>query len=60
VVTMQELVRFQQQGLGIDNNVAGEFQYTGVQPQALRKFEEYGVPYDVRALSSMASTGALW
>jgi len=60
VVTMQELVRYQQHGVGLDNRVQGEFQYTGVQPQALKKFEEYGISYDVRALSTMASTGSLW
>ncbi len=60
VVTMQEIMRFQQHGVDKDFKVAGEFQYTGVQPQCLRRFDEYGIEYDVRSLSSLASTGALW
>jgi pilus assembly protein CpaF len=60
VVTMQEIIRFQQHGVDKDSKVSGEFQYTGVQPQCLRRFEEYGIQYDVRSLSLLASTGALW
>ena len=60
VVTMQEIVRFQQHGVDKDFKVTGEFQYTGVQPQCMRRFDEYGIEYDVRSLSTLASTGALW
>jgi len=60
VVTMQEIVRYQQHGVDKDSKVSGEFQYTGVQPQCLRRFDEYGIQYDVRTLSGLASTGALW
>jgi Flp pilus assembly CpaF family ATPase/MinD-like ATPase involved in chromosome partitioning or flagellar assembly len=60
VVTMQEIIRFQQHGVDKDNKVSGEFQYTGVQPQCMRRFDEYGIEYDVRSLSTLASTGALW
>ncbi|HZT13063.1 MAG TPA: ATPase, T2SS/T4P/T4SS family [Candidatus Baltobacteraceae bacterium] len=60
VVTMQELIRYAQHGVDLENKVAGEFQYTGVQPQALQKFDEYGISYDVRKLSTLASSGALW
>jgi Flp pilus assembly CpaF family ATPase/MinD-like ATPase involved in chromosome partitioning or flagellar assembly len=60
VVTMQEIMRYQQHGVDKDSKVSGEFQYTGVQPQCLRRFEEYGIQYDVRSLSGLASTGALW
>jgi Flp pilus assembly CpaF family ATPase/MinD-like ATPase involved in chromosome partitioning or flagellar assembly len=60
IVTMQEIIRFQQHGVDKDSKVSGEFQYTGVQPQCLRRFEEYGIQYDVRSLSLLASTGALW
>ena len=60
VVTMQEIIRFQQHGVDKDSKVAGEFQYTGVQPQCMRRFDEYGIEYDVRSLSTLASTGALW
>ena len=60
VVTMQEIIKFAQHGVDLDNKVAGEFQYTGVQPQCLQRFDEYGITYDVRQLSTLASTGALW
>ncbi len=60
VVTMQEIVRFHQRGLDADGKVAGEFQYTGVQPSCLQRFAEYGIDYDVRALATLASTGTLW
>ncbi len=60
VVTMQEIVRFHQHGLDADGKVAGEFQYTGVQPSCLQRFAEYGIDYDVRALATLASTGTLW
>ena len=60
VVTMQELIKYQQQGVDLDNKVAGEFQYTGVQPQCLKRFDEYGITYDVRQLSTLASAGSLW
>jgi pilus assembly protein CpaF len=60
VVTMQEIVRFAQHGVDLENRVEGEFQYTGVQPNALRRFEEYGITYDVRKLATLASANALW
>ncbi len=60
VVTMQEILRYAQHGMDLENKVAGEFQYTGVQPQSLEKFDEYGITYDVRNLSQLASAGALW
>ena len=58
VVTMQEIIRFAQRGVDESGRVIGEYQFTGVQPQALRRFEEYGVDYDVRKLSSMATVAA--
>jgi len=60
VVTMQEVVRYAQHGVDLDNKVTGEFQYTGVQPQCLGKFDEYGITYDVRNLSTLTSSGSLW
>ncbi|HEY9179164.1 MAG TPA: ATPase, T2SS/T4P/T4SS family, partial [Candidatus Baltobacteraceae bacterium] len=60
VVTMQELIKFQSSGVDLDNKVSGEFQYTGVQPQCLKRFDEYGITYDVRQLSTLASAGSLW
>ena len=60
VVTMQEIIRYAQHGVDLENKVTGEFQYTGVQPQCLSRFDEYGITYDVRRLSTLASSGALW
>ena len=60
VVTMQELVRFAPQGVDSVGKVLGEFQYTGVQPQSLTRFDEHGVQFDVRKLSALASAGSLW
>jgi len=48
VVTMQEVVRFEQHGVDANGKVRGEFVFTGVQPHAMTKFEEYGVPFDIR------------
>ena len=60
IVTMQEIVRFAQRGVDDDNRVVGEFCYTGVQPVCLKRFAEYGVPYDYRDLSQLAPVPALW
>ena len=60
IVTMQEIVRFAQQGVDKENRVVGEFQYTGVQPNCLTRFREYGISYDQRALTALASAGSLW
>ncbi len=60
VVTMQEIVRYAMHGVDLENKVSGEFQYTGVQPNCLSRFDEYGITYDVRRLSTLASAGSLW
>jgi pilus assembly protein CpaF len=60
VVTMQELVRYAQRGLDKDGKVVGEFQYTGVQPHYMERFDEAGVEFDVRELAKMQSAGTLW
>ncbi|MBC5811682.1 MAG: Flp pilus assembly complex ATPase component TadA [Candidatus Eremiobacteraeota bacterium] len=60
VVTMQELIRFSQRGLDKDGKVVGEFQYTGVQPHYLDRFEEAGVHFDIRDLAKLQSAGTLW
>ncbi|MDB5040126.1 MAG: type secretion system protein [Candidatus Eremiobacteraeota bacterium] len=46
VVTMQELVRFNQRGVDAQGKVLGEFEPCGVQPVCLARFEELGVAYD--------------
>jgi pilus assembly protein CpaF len=60
IVTMQEVIRFQQRGVDADNKVIGEFCYTGVQPSCLKRFAEYGVPYDPRDLNELSPLPALW
>jgi len=60
IVTMQEIVRFTQRGVDKENRVLGEFCYTGVQPVCLKRFAEYGVTYDARALNELSPLPSLW
>jgi pilus assembly protein CpaF len=60
VVTMQEIVRFDQRGVDATGKVRGEFVFTGVQPHALAKFEEYGVAFDPRTFSGAQDLVATW
>jgi Flp pilus assembly CpaF family ATPase len=46
VVTMQELVRYQQRGLSAQGKVIGEFEPTGVQAKCLDRFAELGIKFD--------------
>ncbi len=60
VVTMQEIVKFDQRGVDATGKVRGEFVFTGVQPHAVTKFEEYGVEFDVRAFAGARDLVATW
>jgi pilus assembly protein CpaF len=60
IVTMQEIIKYQSRGVDAEGVVVGEFQYTGVQPHYLPRFEEAGVHYDPRELAKLQSTGTLW
>jgi pilus assembly protein CpaF len=60
VVTMQELLRFSQRGIDERGAVQGDFCYSGVQPVCLKRFQEYGIAYDSRALSALPPLAALW
>jgi pilus assembly protein CpaF len=60
VVTMQELLRFSQRGIDERGAVQGDFCYSGVQPICLKRFQEYGIAYDSRALSALPPLAALW
>jgi pilus assembly protein CpaF len=53
VVTIQELIKYQSRGIDEDGKVLGEFQFSGVQPHAARKFEEAGIHFDIRDLSKL-------
>ncbi len=46
VITMQELITFEQHGLSAQGEVIGEFETTGVQPTCLKRFAELGVAFD--------------
>lgn len=46
VISMQELVKYQQHGLSAQGKVLGDFEPTGVQPNCLKRFEELGVHFD--------------
>ncbi|MBV8370535.1 MAG: CpaF family protein [Candidatus Eremiobacteraeota bacterium] len=59
VVTMQEIVRYHQRGLDKNNKVVGEFEFTGVQPECLQRFAEFGVSFDMHSLSKMAGAPVL-
>ncbi|MBV9408317.1 MAG: CpaF family protein [Candidatus Eremiobacteraeota bacterium] len=63
VVTMQELVRFEQQGVDAQGTVKGEFVMSGVQPACLRRFEGVGVAFDASLFSTAPgrkAVGATW
>ena len=60
IITMHDIVRFQAHGIDENNRVMGEYQYTGVQPVALRRFEEFGVVYDHRKLASLNMAAQTW
>ncbi|MGA8575538.1 MAG: ATPase, T2SS/T4P/T4SS family, partial [Candidatus Cybelea sp.] len=60
IVTMQEIARFAQRGVDKEDRVLGDFCFSGVQPVCLKRFAEYGVPYDSRDLSELAPLPSLW
>jgi pilus assembly protein CpaF len=60
IVTMQEIMRFAQRGIDKEDRVLGDFCFSGVQPNCLKRFAEYGVPYDSRDLSELSPLPSLW
>ena len=60
IVTMQELIRYQQEGIDEDGKVLGHFEFTGVQPHHAHKFEETGVEFDISQLSALMPARAAW
>ena len=58
IVTMQELIKYQSRGVDADGAVLGDFQFSGVQPHAARKFEEAGIHFDIRDLSKLKPAAA--
>ncbi|MBV8582630.1 MAG: CpaF family protein, partial [Candidatus Eremiobacteraeota bacterium] len=54
-VTTQDIVTFAQRGLDKEGRVVGDFVYSGVQPNCVDRFSEYGISYDIRGLSEMTA-----
>jgi len=55
VITMQDIIKFDEQGITPEGKVLGGFVFTGVQPICLKRFEELGIVYDIRELSAVGS-----
>ncbi len=43
VITMQDIFRFERQGLGEDGEVLGRFRSTGIRPRFAERLKEYGI-----------------
>jgi pilus assembly protein CpaF len=43
IITMQEIFRFEQQGLGEDGQILGEYRATGVRPRVLERIARFGI-----------------
>lgn len=60
VVTMQDISRYDQRGVDKEGKVLGSFVFTGVQPMCIKKFQEYGINFDINSLSKMEVKAASW
>ncbi len=60
IISTQEIIRFDQQGVDKEGKLAGHYVYTGVQPNFLRRFEEYGISFQIERLSQMQLSVAAW
>ena len=60
IVTLQEIVRFHARGLDDAGAVKGDFEYSGVQPHFLNRFEEQGVDFDPRSLMALHGASVTW
>jgi pilus assembly protein CpaF len=50
-VTMQELFRFQQEGLDENGRVLGQHMRTGIRPRFVERLEQAGIPVPAAMLS---------
>jgi pilus assembly protein CpaF len=57
IVTMQDLIRYYHEGMDKDGKGIGHFQYSGIQPHYMHRFEEAGVDFDFRELTKIGSEG---
>jgi len=61
IITMQDIIKFEERGVDPEGKVRGEFVFTGVQPACLKRFDELGIDYDIRELNSLdAGKMAAW
>ncbi len=60
IISAQELLRFDQHGLDKEGKLAGVFVYTGVQPNFLHRFEEYGISFEIERLSNLQLAVSSW
>jgi pilus assembly protein CpaF len=60
VITMQEIISYQQHGINEDGKVIGDFKFSGVQPQCFARFDELGIQFERDELATMPSSGGLW
>jgi pilus assembly protein CpaF len=54
-ITTQDIVTFEQRGLDKEGHVIGDFVYSGVQPNCIQRFDEFGISYNISQLSEMSS-----
>ena len=50
IITMQDILLFKEHGLDKQGKVVGQFEFTGVQPYCVKRFEELGISFDIRSL----------
>ena len=48
IITMQDLYRFEQEGVGEDGNIIGALEATGIVPTFTERFAKSGIPFKVR------------
>ena len=53
VVSMMEVCRYEQRGLNKEGDADGGFVFTGVQPNSMQRFAEYGVTFELARMSEM-------
>jgi len=53
VVTLQEIIGYRMKGVDESGRVLGNFGFTGVQPNCMKRFEEYGIHFDMKTFAAM-------
>jgi pilus assembly protein CpaF len=57
VITMQDIIRFKQQGMNEDGGVIGNFQFTGIRPMFTEKLAEVGVAVPAEIFERIGNEG---